>query len=89
VHDKSTVFSAPIFTKRVAAQQHYVQTSFTEFQQNRAKKVENADENSFTPLRKYGFHWADFHATKNHNFLLLWLSPVSNYKYDGKRRKFR
>ena len=52
VHDKSTVFSALIFTKRIAAQQYYVRTSFTEFQQNCAKKGESADENSFMPLSK-------------------------------------
>jgi len=52
VYNKSTVFSSPVFTKRVAAQQHYVQTSYTEFQQNRAKKVESADKNSFTSLNK-------------------------------------
>ena len=52
VHNRSTVFSAPMFTKRVTAQQHYVQTSYDEFQQNHAKKVESWDENSFTPLSK-------------------------------------
>lgn len=60
MRNKSTIFSTPIFTKRVTAQQHYVQNSFTEFQQNRAKKVESADENSFTPLSKAWFSLGRF-----------------------------
>jgi hypothetical protein len=90
VHNKSTVFSAPVFTKRVTAQQHSVQTSYTEFQQNRAKKVERADENSFTPLSKVWFSRGRFSPNpKSLNIFFFFFFSVSNCKYDGKRRKFR
>ena len=54
-HEKSTVFPAPIITKLINVQQHYVQMVYTEFQHDRAVNVGSMDENLFYGPVKRGF----------------------------------
>ena len=49
-HKKSTVFPAPILSKLVNTQQHYVRISCGRFRPNRTAIVGHMDINSFAPL---------------------------------------
>jgi hypothetical protein len=65
---KDSSLAAPIFTKVVNAEHHYVQISYAEFRTNRTVSTESSDTHSFTSLRKVWLsHWDDFHQTANDN----------------------
>lgn len=52
-HNKTIVFAAPIFTKVVPVQQHYMQISCTKFHLNQTRNIENRAGINLWPSVKY------------------------------------
>jgi hypothetical protein len=81
----STVFPAPIYTKLTDDNQHYMQTSYSEFHE----KWKGGVEIHFPPV-KCEFHCADFHETHKHlvhyDHLMRRISSKSDEKRGEKNK---
>ena len=64
VNNKTIVCAAPIFTKVVSVQQHYMQIC-TKFHLNQTRNMENRAGINLCPSVKYRLQRADFHETCN------------------------
>jgi hypothetical protein len=76
-HTKFTAVPAPIFTKLMNEQQHYVQIKYTKFHTNHTRNVEGTDRNS---IRPFSHEWLSLRQQSQNaqsvNTCLFWTYPV-------------
>lgn len=56
-------FPATSLTNSTSVLEYYVQIHCTEFCRNWTINVDSTGRNSFTPLKRHSFYWADFRKT--------------------------